>query len=118
MQPRSSYFPALRETLATYRGRPPRTPSPTTCCFPTSTGRRFGRDNVRNRIFAPAVKLADERRRGVPVFAPLPEGQLTPHKLRHTAISLWFAAGWELPRVMRNAGHSRHCSPRSGSTRT
>lgn len=96
-------LPALRETLATYRADRPDA-QPDDLLFPTSTGQRFGRDNVRNRIFAPAVKLADERRSaaGLP---PLPE-DLTPHKLRHTAISLWFANGWELPRVMGNAGHA------------
>jgi integrase len=37
---------------------------------------------------------------------PLPDG-LTPHKLRHSAISMWFDAGHELPRVMAMAGHKQ-----------
>jgi integrase len=96
-------LPALRETLATHRADHPEA-GPDDLLFATSTGRRFGIDNVRNRVFAPAVRLADERRAAAGL-APLPQG-LTPHKLRHTAVSLWSAAGWELPRVMQNAGHA------------
>jgi integrase len=72
--------------------------------FATSQGRKFSRDNVRDRIFTRAVEVADEHRLAVGV-PPLPEG-LTPHKLRHTCCSLLFASGFELPRVMATLGHS------------
>jgi integrase len=70
----------------------------------TSNGRKFSRDNVRDRVFARAVQVADERRTAEGL-TPLPEG-LTPHKLRHTCCSLLFACGYELPRVMGMLGHA------------
>lgn len=96
-------LPALREELATVRMDRPDA-GPNDLLFPTSGGRPMSRDNFRNRVFAAAVKLADERR-VAGGLTPLPQG-LTPHKLRHTAVSLWFANGWETPRVMGNAGHT------------
>ena len=72
--------------------------------FATSTGRKFSRDNVRDRVFARAVELANEKRLAVDL-PPLPEG-LTPHKLRHTCCSLLFASGYELPRVMAMLAHA------------
>ena len=72
--------------------------------FLTSNGRAQGATNIRRRVLAPAVKLANERL-GDAGEVPLPAG-LTPHKLRHTAISLWFAYGYEMPRVKKMAGHA------------
>jgi integrase len=96
-------LPPLREVLATHRaGRLDARPDELVFC--TREGTPFRRENFRNRVFAPAVALAD-RERGEAGLSPLPE-RLSPHKLRHTTISLWFAAGWELPRVMKQAGHS------------
>lgn len=96
-------LPALREQLATYKADCSRS-RPDDLVFATSNGRRFSRDNVRDRVFATAVKLANERR-DTAGLAPLPEG-LTPHKLRHTCCSLLFVCGYELPRVMAMLGHA------------
>ncbi len=96
-------LPALRESLTTYKLGCASTGA-NDLVFPTSTGARHSRDNVRDRVFAPALKLANERRdaSGLP---PLPRG-MTPHKLRHTCCSLLFAVGYELPRVMGMLGHA------------
>lgn len=96
-------LPALRESLTTYKLGCSST-GPDDLVFPTSSGCKHSRDNVRDRVFAPALKLANERREtaGLP---PLPRG-MTPHKLRHTCCSLLFAVGYELPRVMGILGHA------------
>jgi integrase len=96
-------LPALRETLAVYKLGCQQT-APDELVFATSRGRRFSRDNVRDRVFARAVEVANEQRTGVDL-PPLPEG-LTPHRLRHTCCSLLFACGYELPRVMAMLGHA------------
>jgi integrase len=96
-------LPPLRESLTTQR-IDHQGAGPDALVFATREGTAFLRENFRKRAFAPAVARANEQRAkaGLP---PLPE-RLTPHRLRHTAISLWFAAGWELPRLMEAAGHS------------
>lgn len=96
-------LPALRETLTTYKAGCARTGA-NDLVFATSRGARFSGDNIRNRVFEPALKLANEGRVSVDL-SPLPEG-LTPHKLRHTCCSLLFVCGYELPRVMQMLGHA------------
>jgi integrase len=95
-------LPPLREALATQKADHV-TAGPDDLVFATRRGTAFLRENFRNRVFGPVVGRANDRRDKAGL-APLPE-KLSPHKLRHTAISLWFAAGWELPRVMKQAGH-------------
>jgi len=72
--------------------------------FATSTGRRQGRENLRNRVLAPAVELASAGlvERGL---APLPEG-LTPHSLRRTFASILYALGEDPGVVMDEMGHT------------
>ncbi len=96
-------LPALREILTTYKVGCTNT-APNDLVFATSNGRKFSRDNLRDRVFTRAVEVADERREAAG-WTPLPSG-LTPHKLRHTCCSLLFACGYELPRVMRMLGHA------------
>ena len=96
-------LPGLREILADHRAGAAHT-RPDDLVFPTATGKRHGNDNIRNRVFRPAVKLADQAREQAGL-TPLPQ-RLAPHKLRHTAISLWFACGWDPIRVKENAGHA------------
>ena len=96
-------LPALRETLMMYKAGCSRT-GPDDLVFATSRGARFSGDNIRSRVFEPALSIANERRVSVDL-APLPEG-LTPHKLRHTCCSLLFVCGYELPRVMAMLGHA------------
>jgi integrase len=66
--------------------------------FGTATGRKMNASNLRNRVLAKAVELADERaEQGEQV--PLPEG-LTPHSMRRTFASLLYAIGEDPPTVM------------------
>jgi integrase len=69
----------------------------------TGTGRAQNQSNVRNRMLAGSVRLANERRKDVGL-GPLPDG-LTPHSLRGTFISLLLAAGDDPAYVMRQVGH-------------
>jgi integrase len=72
--------------------------------FGTSTGQSHGPSNIRRRILAPAVEIANEQleQRGE---APLPE-HLSPHKLRHTFASLLVARGVDPGSVMDQLGHT------------
>ncbi|HEX4033226.1 MAG TPA: site-specific integrase [Solirubrobacteraceae bacterium] len=72
--------------------------------FPTHSGGRQGKDNARNRVFAPAVKRANERL-AAGGLTPLPEG-LTPHSLRRTCCSLRIAFGEDLAYVAEQLGHA------------
>jgi integrase len=92
-------LPALRALL---EGLPRRRPDD--LVFATSNGQPHGPSNIRRRVLAPAVKLANERleRDGE---VPLPE-RLTPHKLRHTFASLLVALGVDPGSVMDQLGHT------------
>jgi integrase len=71
---------------------------------PTREPRAHAQSNIRMRVLAPAIKRANEHRAKLGEV-PLPEG-LSPHKLRHTAISAWLPVGYEIPRVKKMAGHA------------
>jgi integrase len=71
--------------------------------FPTATGRRRDKDNLRERVLAPAVREANRARQARGLL-PLSRG-LTPHSLRRTFISLLLASGRPVPYVQRQAGH-------------
>ena len=68
--------------------------------FPTSTGNQQQPSNIRRRVLAPAVALANEQ-----LDDPLPTG-LTPHSLRRTFASILFALGEQPPYVMQQMGHT------------
>ena len=68
--------------------------------FPTSTGNQQQPSNIRRRVLAPAVALANEQ-----LADPLPTG-LTPHSLRRTFASILFALGEQPPYVMQQMGHT------------
>jgi integrase len=72
--------------------------------FPTGTGHRRSKDNIRGCILAPAIARANEllEVRGA---IPLPEG-LSPHKLRHTYASILVACGEDPASVMYQLGHT------------
>jgi integrase len=72
--------------------------------FPTTSGRQIGASNLRRRVLAPAIKLANARlaQAGEP---PLPAG-LTPHSLRRTFASVLYALGSTPPVVMAEMGHT------------
>jgi integrase len=78
--------------------------APDALVFGTSTGARQGATNVRRRVLARAVELADEQlaKNGL---EPMPDG-LTPHSLRRTFASLLFAIGEQPPYVMAQMGHT------------
>jgi len=73
-------------------------------CFATTKGRPQTDTNVRKRVLAKAVELADERL-AAEEKAPLPE-RLTPHSLRRTYASVLFALGRTAPEVMEQLGHA------------
>lgn len=60
--------------------------------FPSLDGSQLYHSNFRNRYFMPAVARAG--------LEPL-----RIHDLRHTAVSLWIAAGWSPSQICRQAGH-------------
>jgi integrase len=95
-------LPVLLDELADYKARIDRPQD--ALVFGTSTGRRQGATNIRRRILARAVELANEQlaREGA---EPMPEG-LTPHSLRRTFASLLFANGEQPPYVKRSMGHT------------
>jgi integrase len=72
--------------------------------FPTVTEHQMSPENFRNRVFAAAVKRANENlaKEDKP---PLPAG-LTPHKLRHTFASVLVALGEDPGTVMDEMGHT------------
>lgn len=93
---------ALRDELLAVRAR--HQAGPDAFVFATRTGGAPSRDNVRNRVLSPAVKLASERlvRRGL---VPLPE-RITPHSLRRTFASVLYALGEDPGVVMDEMGHT------------
>jgi integrase len=71
--------------------------------FPTRTGRRRTKDNVRARVILPVVKRANElraQRDQPPILA-----HVTPHTFRRTYITFMLAAGSDVPYVQAQVGH-------------
>jgi integrase len=88
----------LDELLETGRG------APGDRVFATASGGKLSASNVRNRVLAPAVEIANAAldEAGHP---PLPY-PMTPHSLRRTFISVLLALGAPVPYVMEQAGHT------------
>lgn len=95
-------LPALRDDLGAYRARHDRDPA--AFVFATRTGSPHGQTNVRKRVLAAAVTIANEHLAQAGA-APLPD-RLTPHSLRRTFASLLFAIGESPPYVMGQLGHT------------
>jgi integrase len=72
--------------------------------FPTATGKRRDKDNIRQRVMEPVVERANELL-AARDLSPLPEG-LTAHKLRHTFGSLLAACGEDPAYIMAQLGHT------------
>ena len=72
--------------------------------FVNRDGTARDKDNLRNRVLAPAIERANEllAARDQP---PLPAG-LSPHKLRHTFASILVACGEDPASVMAQLGHT------------
>ena len=96
-------LPILRDFLADHKAKAYRS-GPDDLVFPTATGGRRDKDNLRDRVltavFERANQLLEERGR-----VPLPRG-LTPHKLRHTFASVLIACGVDPISVMKQLGHT------------
>ncbi len=82
----------LRSYLGTRTAEPANAPA-----FPTRMGNRRDKDNIRNRVLAPALRRANElrERRGLPPI----DARVTLHTLRRTCISIMFGAGADVPYV-------------------
>jgi integrase len=95
--------PILRDILAAHKARAYRS-GPDDLVFPTGTGGRRDKDNLRERVlellFERADKLLIDRGR-----VPLPIG-LTAHKLRHTFASVLIAIGEDPVSVKEALGHT------------
>lgn len=96
-------LPILLEALIDHRHRSTHT-GPDDPVFPTNTGGLRDKDNLRGRVLAPVIALADRllAERGQ---RPLPAG-LTPHKLRHAFASILVACGEDPTSVMTQLGHT------------
>lgn len=96
-------LPILRDFLADHKAKAYRS-GPDDLVFPTATGGRRDKDNLRDRVLTPVFERANEllEERG---RVPLPKG-LTPHKLRHTFASVLIACGVDPISVMKQLGHT------------
>lgn len=96
-------LPILRDLLAEHKAKAYRS-GPDDLVFPTATGGRRDKDNLRDRVLNPVFERANEILEGRG-RVPLPKG-LTPHKLRHTFASVLIACGEDPVTVMKQLGHS------------
>jgi integrase len=93
--------PALRDELAVYLDRS-RWKRPADLVFPTSKGKQDNRSNVRNRLFRPAIRDANDR---LVELGIEPIGKVGPHGLRRTYASLRAAAGDDVAYITEQIGH-------------
>jgi integrase len=93
--------PLLLDELKAWRAARP-SARPDDLVFPTRTGTRRDRNNVRSRILLPALARANRARSeaGMP-----PIQHVTNHTLRRTFASLLYADGATPPEVMAQLGH-------------
>jgi integrase len=95
-------LPTLRDELGAYLAGLDLVPA--ALVFGSSTGKRQSASNIRRRVLAKAVALANKQAANDGT-EPLPE-KLTPHSLRRTFASLLFAIGEAPPYVMAQMGHT------------
>jgi hypothetical protein len=72
--------------------------------FPTRTGGRRDRNNVLDRVVVPAVRRANALR--AERDEPPIRAHVTPHTFRRTYITFMLAAGFDVPYVQDQVGHS------------
>jgi integrase len=96
-------LPVLRDELVAWKARATRTKA-SDYVFATGRGLRPSKDNLRSRVIAPAIVLADEALEAAGQV-PLPP-KLTPHGLRHTYASVLIALGKNPRYVMEQIGHT------------
>ena len=95
--------PALRDVLLALKASAAST-APSAYVFATATGGRMSATNVRTRVLAAAVKLANSHAEQDGDAPTLPH--LTPHSLRRTFASVLYALGEAPPVVMAEMGHT------------
>lgn len=95
-------LPALRDELAALKANG--NPRAETLVFPTTNGKQIGASNLRRRLLAPAIELANAWLAEAGE-SPLPVA-LTPHSLRRTFASVLYALGRTPPVVMAEMGHT------------
>ncbi|MEP6909526.1 MAG: site-specific integrase [Actinomycetota bacterium] len=95
--------PALRDELATYLDRS-KWKEPTDLVFPTQTGKRDNRNNVRERLFRKAVEVANVKLADLGI-GPIAEN-LAPHGLRRTYASLRHYVGDDVAWTAAQLGHT------------
>lgn len=101
---RTIQVPAVaREALATHRARLGDADAATPI-WPTSTGRRRDRNNVRARLLAPVIDAARAALKRSEVGEPLPM-RVTPHTFRRTAATAWYWLGRDERATMHEIGH-------------
>jgi integrase len=94
--------PRLLDELHRYLAN--RLPGPSDApAFPTRTGSRRNKDNVRLRVIEPVVARANQLR--AERDAPPIRVHVTPHTLRRTYVTFMIAAGYDLPYVQAQVGH-------------
>lgn len=96
-------LPVLRDELADYRARLGDV-DPSEYVFPTATGGRMSESNVRNRILAPAVELANAK---LEHDGQQPMAALTPHSCRRTFASILASCGEQPAYLMAQLGHTK-----------
>jgi integrase len=89
--------------LTTYAAYRPPAPG-SAPAFPTRTGTRRNKDNVRLRVIAPVMSRANEIRAAQD--QPPIRARVTPHTFRRTYITYMIAAGYDLPYVQAQVGHA------------
>lgn len=94
--------PRLLDELSSYRAYRGEAPADAPA-FPTGTGTRQNKDNIRQHVVAPALELANKMRveRGDPPIRT----HVTPHTFRRTYITYAIAAGFDIPYVQAQVGH-------------
>jgi integrase len=95
--------PMLRDELVSLAAAS-RDRSPNAAVFATASGARHSATNIRLRVLAPAIELANKRLSATG-FESLPDG-LSPHSLRRTFASVLYALGEDPPTVMAEMGHT------------
>jgi integrase len=75
-----------------------------TPAFPTAAGSRRDRNNIARRIIAPTLAQANALR--ATRHQPPIRTDVTPHTLRRTYITFMLAAGFDVPYVQDQVGHS------------
>jgi integrase len=93
--------PALRDELAIYRSKSAFT-ADSDYVFPTATGRKDNRNNVRRRLL---VAVAVKANKKLVKFGIQPIGTISPHSLRRTNATLRSLVGEPAKRAAKEMGH-------------